>query len=186
MRVGGAVFDYGDIRYWLITWSVMHSVFKPVNPIRHIFIHREKIPIKQQVLMDSSPNTNIQTGPLKGGWPVQIRSFLNNSQIILDQRSAWQPGLYNVTLLNDDQTPMDFVVHILKIIFNHPIEQALRLMLETHHLGQADVGVYAREVAEQMAQETMVLARDNWYPLRARINGQPGPVLLGAHLPWGH
>lgn len=77
-----------------------------------------------------------------------------------------RPPLYKVLLLNDDYTPMDFVVHVLKTLFHRPHEDAVRIMLSVHHTGAGICGVYTREVAETKVEEVTLLARANDHPLQ--------------------
>lgn len=89
------------------------------------------------------------------------------TQIELEPRVAVEePPLYQVIMLNDDFTPMDFVVRVLIDIFGMDEIKAHQTMLEIHHLGQAICGVYPREVAEMKVAETLKAAASNDFPLR--------------------
>ena len=70
-----------------------------------------------------------------------------------------RPPLYKVILINDDYTPMDFVVHILEIFFSLDRQTATRIMLEVHTRGKGVCGVYPHEVAETKVTQVMDLAR---------------------------
>jgi ATP-dependent Clp protease adaptor protein ClpS len=76
-----------------------------------------------------------------------------------------RPDKYNVIMLNDESTPMDFVVNVLTTIFKHNVEGAKAVMLEVHEKGRAVAGTYSYEVAEQKCVETITEARRNGYPL---------------------
>lgn len=76
-----------------------------------------------------------------------------------------QPPMYRVVLLNDDFTPMEFVVHILMKFFGKNEQEATALMLEVHHKGQAVVGVYTREIAETKTHLVNVFAKQHEFPL---------------------
>ena len=76
-----------------------------------------------------------------------------------------QPPLYQVLLLNDDYTPMDFVVFVLKRFFNMSDEQAQILMWDVHHKGQAVCGVFTRDVAETKVVTTNDFSRSEQHPL---------------------
>jgi ATP-dependent Clp protease adaptor protein ClpS len=80
-----------------------------------------------------------------------------------------RPPYFKVVLLNDDYTPMDFVVFILKDIFRRSHEEAVSIMLEVHQKGEGICGVYTRDVAETKAEESIVIARRNEYPLQCRV-----------------
>ncbi|WP_038034421.1 ATP-dependent Clp protease adapter ClpS [Thermopetrobacter sp. TC1] len=77
-----------------------------------------------------------------------------------------KPRLYKVLLLNDDYTPMDFVVHVLQRFFNKGREEATRIMLTVHYKGVGVCGVYPREVAETKVNQVMDLARRHEHPLQ--------------------
>ncbi len=77
-----------------------------------------------------------------------------------------KPSFYQVMLLNDDFTPMDFVVKILKDIFHHSHEDAIDLMMQVHKKGSAICGVFTRDVAETKIDKTLYLARQNDHPLQ--------------------
>ena len=80
-----------------------------------------------------------------------------------------RPSLYRVLLLNDDYTPMEFVVHVLERIFNKSHEEATEIMLKVHHRGVGVCGVFTFEVAETKAGQVMDLARRNQHPLQCTI-----------------
>jgi ATP-dependent Clp protease adaptor protein ClpS len=80
-----------------------------------------------------------------------------------------RPPLYKVILLNDDYTPMDFVVLILRHIFRKGEEDAIRVMLEIHVQGAGLCGVYTRDVAETKAEEVLQLAHDHAHPLQCVV-----------------
>lgn len=79
------------------------------------------------------------------------------------------PGKYKVIMINDDATPMDFVVSILVLIFKHSEETAKKLTLTIHEEDTAVVGIYTYEIAEQKALEATTLSRDNGFPLQLRL-----------------
>ena len=75
------------------------------------------------------------------------------------------PKLWKVIFLNDDQTPMEFVIDVLTGIFKHNSEHAKNLTLEIHNTGSAVAGVYTHEMAETKGQEATQMARSNGFPL---------------------
>ena len=77
-----------------------------------------------------------------------------------------KPNLYRVLLLNDDYTPMEFVVHVLERFFNKDRESATRIMLHVHHHGIGECGVYTYEVAETKVTQVMDFARKHQHPLQ--------------------
>jgi ATP-dependent Clp protease adaptor protein ClpS len=80
-----------------------------------------------------------------------------------------KPVLYKVVVLNDDFTPMDFVIHILQEIFNHEAEAAYKLMTTIHEKGSAIAGRYTKEVAETKVYQVSKLAKEQKYPLRCKL-----------------
>lgn len=77
-----------------------------------------------------------------------------------------RPSMYRVLLLNDDYTPMEFVVMILQEVFNKSREDATAIMLHVHTQGVGECGVYPYEVAESKVTQVMDTARKNQHPLQ--------------------
>ena len=77
-----------------------------------------------------------------------------------------KPSLYRVLLLNDDFTPMEFVVHVLESFFLKTPEQATQIMLHVHNSGVGQCGVFTYEVAETKVTQVMDFARQNQHPLQ--------------------
>ncbi|KDE39395.1 ATP-dependent Clp protease adaptor protein ClpS [Nitrincola lacisaponensis] len=80
-----------------------------------------------------------------------------------------RPPMYRVVLLNDDYTPMDFVVEVLMIFFNLNQEKATQVMLSVHTQGKGVCGVYTRDVAETKAAQVNQYARSNKHPLLCEV-----------------
>lgn len=80
-----------------------------------------------------------------------------------------EPVLYNVVLLNDDYTTMDFVMHVLETLFQKSPAEAYRIMMHVHRNGRGLAGVYTYEVAETKSDTVATLASEAGYPLRATI-----------------
>src|SRR6187551_2102607 len=80
-----------------------------------------------------------------------------------------KPSLYKVLLLNDDYTPMEFVVHVLERFFNKGREEATRIMLHVHQKGVGVCGVYTFEVAETKVTQVMDFARKHQHPLQCTM-----------------
>ena len=76
-----------------------------------------------------------------------------------------KPPLYKVVLLNDDYTPMEFVVHVLEAIFGHNRENATRIMLNVHKTGKGVCGIYTRDIAETKVTAVNSYSRENKHPL---------------------
>lgn len=77
-----------------------------------------------------------------------------------------KPSLYRVLLLNDDYTPMEFVVHVLERFFQKDRESATRIMLHVHNHGVGECGIYTFEVAETKVSQVMDFARQHQHPLQ--------------------
>ena len=77
-----------------------------------------------------------------------------------------RPSLYRVLLLNDDYTPMEFVVHVLERFFNKDHETAHRIMMHVHQHGIGECGVFTYEVAETKVTQVMDFARKHQHPLQ--------------------
>lgn len=80
-----------------------------------------------------------------------------------------EPSKYNVIMVNDDFTPIDWVIDILKTIFKHSDKNAENLTLTIHNDGSAVVGTYQYEIAEQKSIETTNLSRSNGFPLVVKL-----------------
>ncbi|WP_439110739.1 ATP-dependent Clp protease adapter ClpS [Lentibacter sp.] len=80
-----------------------------------------------------------------------------------------RPPLYKVMLLNDDYTPMEFVVHVLERFFGMDHAQAFEIMLTVHKRGLAVVGVFSHEIAETKVTQVMDLARQHQHPLQCTM-----------------
>jgi ATP-dependent Clp protease adaptor protein ClpS len=80
-----------------------------------------------------------------------------------------RPKMYKVILLNDDYTPMEFVVMVLERFFRKRREDAVRIMLHVHQKGMGVCGVYTREVAETKVREVMEFSRENQHPLQCTM-----------------
>ena len=76
------------------------------------------------------------------------------------------PQMYQVVMLNDDYTPMEFVVGIIQEFFSKDVEEATRIMLHVHNHGVGECGVYTYEVAETKVTQVMDFARKHQHPLQ--------------------
>jgi ATP-dependent Clp protease adaptor protein ClpS len=82
---------------------------------------------------------------------------------------AKKPSMYKVIMLNDDYTPMEFVVMVLERFFNKSNEEATRIMLHVHQKGVGVCGVYTYEVAETKVTQVMDLAQQHQHPLQCTL-----------------
>ncbi len=85
---------------------------------------------------------------------------------VLTRTRTRKPNLYRVLLLNDDYTPMEFVVHVLERFFNKDRAQATEIMMHVHQNGVGECGVFTYEVAETKVTLVMDLARKHMHPLQ--------------------
>ncbi|MBI2382940.1 MAG: ATP-dependent Clp protease adapter ClpS [Gammaproteobacteria bacterium] len=76
-----------------------------------------------------------------------------------------QPPLFKVVMINDDYTPMEFVVQVLQTFFYHPREKAVQIMLQVHTQGRGVAGVYPAEIAETKVAQVNAYARRHQHPL---------------------
>tara|TARA_R110001606_G_scaffold31501_19_gene96011 strand:- start:1811 stop:2140 length:330 start_codon:yes stop_codon:yes gene_type:complete len=94
----------------------------------------------------------------------------DQSDLAVKPRAKSQrPPMYKVLLLNDDFTPMEFVVHVLERLFHMTHAQAIEIMLTVHRRGLAVVGVFSHEVAETKVAQVMELARRQQHPLQCTM-----------------
>lgn len=102
----------------------------------------------------------------KQGW----RDDPDREQVVTEERvKPKKPRMYLVVLLNDDYTPMEFVVWVLRVVFHKPQDEATRLMLQVHHQGRGVCGTFTYDVARSKAAQVETLARKHEHPLQARL-----------------
>lgn len=92
-----------------------------------------------------------------------------NGVVIKARPKTKRPSMYKVLMLNDDYTPMEFVVHVLERFFGKNREEATHIMMQVHQRGVGVCGVYTYEVAETKVTQVMDLARQNQHPLQCTI-----------------
>jgi len=97
---------------------------------------------------------------------------MSNTDVVIDEKikiKATEPKRWKVILLNDDSTPMEFVVALLMEIFRHTSDSARDIMLQIHETGSGVAGVYSFEIAEAKAVEATNTARTNGHPLQIKL-----------------
>ena len=141
---------------------------------------------KRQVRYRSGPEQNLHgTGPVQAGPDPDSPGGGNgvdapppgggngegtNTGVVVKARpKTRKPAMYKVLMLNDDYTPMEFVVHVLERFFQKNREEATRIMLHVHRRGVGVCGVFTYEVAETKVTQVMDLARQNQHPLQCTI-----------------
>ena len=95
--------------------------------------------------------------------------YSDTSVIAKNRPKVKRPPLYKVLLLNDDFTPMEFVVHVLEKFFSINHESAVQIMLAVHKEGVAVVGIYSHEIAETKVTQVMDYSRKNQHPLQCTM-----------------
>jgi ATP-dependent Clp protease adaptor protein ClpS len=104
-----------------------------------------------------------------GGTGGNGRGKPNTGTIVKARPKTKKPSMYRVLLLNDDYTPMEFVVHVLERFFGKSREAATEIMLHVHHRGVGVCGVYTYEVAETKVAQTIEFARRHQHPLQCTM-----------------
>ena len=93
----------------------------------------------------------------------------DNETVTLSKPKTAKPPMYKVILLNDDFTPMEFVVHILEKFFGITHDLAINIMLTVHQKGLAVIGVFSHDVAESKVTQVMTYSRKNQHPLQCTM-----------------
>ena len=83
----------------------------------------------------------------------------------MDKPKTAQPPLYKVVMLNDDYTPMEFVVQVLQTYFRMSRDKAVQVMLQVHTQGKAVAGIFTRDIAETKVKQVHAHAREHQHPL---------------------
>ncbi len=93
----------------------------------------------------------------------------NVGEVVQIKPKTKKPSMYKVLMLNDDYTPMEFVVHVLERFFNKNREEATEIMLHVHRRGVGLCGVFTFEVAETKVAQVMDFARQHQHPLQCTL-----------------
>jgi len=97
---------------------------------------------------------------------------MSNTDVVIDEKikvTITEPKLWKVIILNDDTTPMEFVISILVEVFRHTQQSAADIMMQVHQTGSGIAGVYTFEIAEAKAVEATNQSRTNGYPLQIKL-----------------
>ena len=90
--------------------------------------------------------------------------------IVLEKDAAVkEPPSYHFVLINDDYTPMEFVVFVLQTVFGHNHEKSTEIMMIVHTKGKGVCGIFSKEIAEMMSYEVNTMAKDHGHPLLSEI-----------------
>lgn len=101
--------------------------------------------------------------------PGQGGGGTSTGVVVKTRPETKKPSMFKVLLLNDDYTPMEFVVHILERFFSKSRDEATQIMLHVHRRGVGVCGVYTYEVAETKVQQVMDFARRHEHPLQCTL-----------------
>ncbi len=103
--------------------------------------------------------------------PVAPRPDDGQGAVVVERKTARTkpPRMYQVLMLNDDYTPMEFVVMVLQQYFQHDLETATLIMLKIHHEGRAVCGVYAKDVAATKVELVVAASRRVGHPLQCTM-----------------
>ena len=113
--------------------------------------------------MSSLPRNVGDDGDDDGALQEQVR------EVQASKPKLSQPPLYKVILINDDYTPMDFVVDVLCTFFHLDVEKATQIMLKVHTEGKGVCGVYSKDIAETKAAQVNKYARESQHPLLCSV-----------------
>ena len=100
---------------------------------------------------------------------INFNNDLDRGILLEEKPKTKKPSMYNVLLLNDDYTPMEFVVLVLESVFNKKEEEATQIMLHVHKNGIGVCGIFTYEVAESKCKSVMDMAKKNEHPLQSAM-----------------
>jgi ATP-dependent Clp protease adaptor protein ClpS len=132
----------------------MHSTITPHAPLRR---SAAMMAGDAGRIVRAGPDREDDDGPPDIGIAVKTRA------------KSKKPSQYKVLMLNDDYTPMEFVVLVLKRFFSMNMDEATRVMLHVHQKGVGVCGIFTYEVAETKANQVMDFARQNQHPLQCTL-----------------
>ena len=114
--------------------------------------------------------------PYQGNWQMSKEQEDSDGGLALQESkpALKRPPLFKVVLMNDDYTPMEFVVEVLEVFFRMNREQATHVMLTVHTQGKGVCGIYTRDIAETKAAEVNQYAREQEHPLLCEIEASEG------------
>ena len=136
----------------------------------HHFCQHVERPMSERPMSSSAQMSQFRNSATAGGGGGNQRGDDPRTGVVIKSRpKVKKPSMYKVLMLNDDYTPMEFVVHVLQRFFGKTAEEATRIMLHVHQKGVGVCGVYTFEVAETKVTQTMDLARKNQHPLQCTL-----------------
>ena len=96
----------------------------------------------------------------------------DNNLLIKEKVKVQKPSMYAVIMLNDDYTPMEFVIYVLQSVFKKNYDDAKKIMLTIHNEGKGICGVYSLDIAETKANQVIEFSRINQHPLECKVQKQ--------------
>ena len=96
----------------------------------------------------------------------------DNNLLIKEKIKVQKPNMYAVIMLNDDYTPMEFVIYVLQSVFKKNYEDAKTIMLTIHNEGKGICGIFPLDIAETKANQVVEFARINQHPLECKVQKQ--------------
>ncbi len=111
---------------------------------------------------------------MSGGGKSPMDDEPNSGLAVKTRPKTQKPSMYKVLMLNDDYTPMEFVVYVLEQVFGMSSEEATRIMLHVHQRGVGICGVFTYEVAETKVTQVIEQARKDQHPLQCTIEKDGG------------
>lgn len=114
----------------------------------------------------SQGNVRLPAEMAKRGGETDDENGTGTGTVTRTRPKTKRPSLYRVLLLNDDYTPMEFVVHVLERFFHKGPEEATQIMLHVHQNGVGECGVFTYEIAETKVTQVMDFARKHQHPLQ--------------------
>jgi ATP-dependent Clp protease adaptor protein ClpS len=160
---------------WFPIWSVLpggHAAEELVQDRRHGsgFRARSADNKRLRMMSDGDKRKDGGDGGREDGGRKDGGADTPSIGVVVKSRpKTRKPAMYKVLMLNDDYTPMEFVVHVLERFFQKTREEATRIMLHVHRRGVGVCGVFTYEVAETKVTQVMDLARQNQHPLQCTI-----------------
>jgi ATP-dependent Clp protease adaptor protein ClpS len=123
--------------------------------------------VSQSDVSTRQDRTAVASRPVLGNGDGRAGGSTPGTSVITKVKPrAKRPNMYRVLILNDDYTPMEFVVHVLERFFQKDSEAATTIMLHVHHHGIGECGVYTYEIAETKVTQVMEFARKHQHPLQ--------------------
>lgn len=144
------------MRYSCHAMNMKANIGAPEGPAAYATAFAMRIPVRSAG--DDEPK-----GPGGGGGDDQVGIATKT------RTRPKKPSMFKVLMLNDDYTPMEFVVMVLKRFFNMDLEQATRVMLHVHQKGVGVCGIFPYEIAETKVNQVMDFARQNQHPLQCTL-----------------